>query len=233
MLDLDGVLVKSDWNRERGWRTFKRPGVDAFLKHMAQVRPIRLFFAPPSLAFFPRCADAVALFAQYYEVVVFTDQLSTYGDPILERLDPARTISYRLYRDATQYTRGEHARDLAALNRDLSRVVFVGANPGAWLLQPENALPVKAWGLEKDDTVLLDLMPFLESMVRRNVPDTRAVLRSYAEECAATGKDVPTIFRERSAQVATWLKSRDQAPRPLPLLRGRAAKKQQDAQPVS
>ena len=41
MLDLDGVLVKSDWNRERGWRTFKRPGVDAFLKHMAQVR---LFF---------------------------------------------------------------------------------------------------------------------------------------------------------------------------------------------
>ena len=37
MLDLDGVLVKSDWNRERGWRTFKRPGVDAFLKHMAQV----------------------------------------------------------------------------------------------------------------------------------------------------------------------------------------------------
>jgi hypothetical protein len=47
VLDLDGVLVKSDWNRERGWRTFKRPGVDAFLKHMAQVRPTlrRLLFA--------------------------------------------------------------------------------------------------------------------------------------------------------------------------------------------
>jgi hypothetical protein len=38
VLDLDGVLVKSDWNRERGWRTFKRPGTDAFLKHMAQAR---------------------------------------------------------------------------------------------------------------------------------------------------------------------------------------------------
>ena len=62
VLDLDGVLVKSDWNRERGWRTFKRPGVDAFLKHMAQ----------------------------YYEVVVFTELLATYGDPILERLDPGR-----------------------------------------------------------------------------------------------------------------------------------------------
>ena len=40
VLDLDGVLVKSDWNRERGWRTFKRPGVDAFLKHMAQARVV-------------------------------------------------------------------------------------------------------------------------------------------------------------------------------------------------
>jgi import inner membrane translocase subunit TIM50 len=163
-------------------------------------------------------------------VVVFTDQLSTYGDPILERLDPARTISYRLYRDATQYTRGEHCRDLAALNRDPARIVFVGCNPGAWMLQPENALPVKAWSLEKDDTTLLDLMPFLESMVRRNVPDTRAVLRSYAEEVSTTGKDVPTIFRERSAQMASWLKSRDQAPRQLPLLRGRGAKKEAQQQ---
>jgi TFIIF-interacting CTD phosphatase-like protein len=32
--------------RERGWRTFKRPGVDAFMEHMAR----------------------------YYEVVVYSDQ---------------------------------------------------------------------------------------------------------------------------------------------------------------
>lgn len=46
VLDLDGVLVKSDWNRERGWRTFKRPGVDAFLKHMAQARSHAAFLFP-------------------------------------------------------------------------------------------------------------------------------------------------------------------------------------------
>ena len=49
MLDLDGVLVKSDWNRERGWRTFKRPGVDAFLKHMAQVRLTSALLLPSHL----------------------------------------------------------------------------------------------------------------------------------------------------------------------------------------
>ena len=170
---------------------------------------------------------------QYYEVVVFTDQLTTYGDPILERLDPSRFISYRLYRDATQYTRGVHARDLSALNRDPSRVIFVSATPGAYMLQPENALPVKAWNLDKEDTTLLDLMPFLESMVRRNVPDTRAVLGSYAEEAAATGKDVPTIFRERSAAMQAWMKTREAAPRPLlrglGVGRGKGAAAQQQA----
>lgn len=34
--------------RDRGWRTFKRPGVEAFLEHLAQ----------------------------FYEIVVFSDQLS-------------------------------------------------------------------------------------------------------------------------------------------------------------
>lgn len=46
--------------------------------------------------------------AQYYELVVYTDQLPTYADPILDRLDPNRFIQYRLYRDSTQYINGKH-----------------------------------------------------------------------------------------------------------------------------
>eukprot|EP00976_Prorocentrum_cordatum_P044475 899928-Prorocentrum_minimum.AAC.4 len=38
VLDLDELLVHSDWTRERGWRTFKRPGVEIFLQHMGRVR---------------------------------------------------------------------------------------------------------------------------------------------------------------------------------------------------
>jgi import inner membrane translocase subunit TIM50 len=34
VLDLDDTLILSDWRRERGWRVFKRPGADDFLKHM-------------------------------------------------------------------------------------------------------------------------------------------------------------------------------------------------------
>jgi len=99
VLDLDDVLIHSAWTRRTGWRTFKRPGVDDFLKGAAQ----------------------------FYEVVVYTSQLPTYADPILDRLDPHRCIQYRLYRDSTQYVGGVHARDLAKLNRDPSRVLFVTA----------------------------------------------------------------------------------------------------------
>lgn len=53
-------------------------------------------------------AHAVVQMAQYYELVIYTDQLPTYADPILDRLDPQRFIQYRLYRDSTQYVNGKH-----------------------------------------------------------------------------------------------------------------------------
>ena len=53
-------------------------------------------------------AGAAVQMAQYYELVVYTDQLPTYADPILDRLDPQRYIQYRLYRDSTQYINGKH-----------------------------------------------------------------------------------------------------------------------------
>ena len=51
-------------------------------------------------------------------------------------------IQFRLYRDSTQYIDGKHVRDLSKLNRDLSKVLLVSADPDAWTLQPENAVKV-------------------------------------------------------------------------------------------
>lgn len=51
VLDLDDVLIHSEWTRGRGWRTFKRPGVEDFLKRMAP----------------------------YYEMVVYTSQVTRKG----------------------------------------------------------------------------------------------------------------------------------------------------------
>lgn len=151
VLDLDDLLVHSDWTRGRGWRTFKRPGAEDFLKQMAQL----------------------------YEIVLYTHALPTYADPILDRLDPSRFIVYRLYRDSTLYQHGHHVRDLSKLNRDMEKVLFVTSDPQACKLHPTNTVLLKPWKLEEGDHTLLDLMPFLEAIYKANVPDVRDVVEFY------------------------------------------------------
>mmetsp|Transcript_14067 Transcript_14067/g.51108 ORF Transcript_14067/g.51108 Transcript_14067/m.51108 type:complete len:163 (+) Transcript_14067:192-680(+) len=158
--------------------------------------------------------------AQYYEVVVFSDAQVTYVEPIVDGLDPKKQfVAYRLYRDATKYMDGVHVRDLSKLNRDLSRVVLVSAKPTAYRLQPENALRIKPWRMEQNDTALLDLMPLLESIVRQQVPDVRTVMASFK---GVDAEDIPKEFRERHQrmmQQRQQLKERGPARR-LGFLRG-------------
>ena len=195
VLDLDDTLILSDWRRERGWRVFKRPGAADFVKHMAQ----------------------------FYEVVVFSEQLSTYVDPIVERLDPQHFLAGRLYREAAQYKNGEYLRDLSKLNRDVGKVIYVTARPKT-AMQRENVVVINPYRIadggssapagdasasastsssknaRRVDTELLDLMPFLESIVRLDVKDVREVLESYKKEQEKTGLSVPEIFRARQTR---------------------------------
>ncbi|XP_057956029.1 mitochondrial import inner membrane translocase subunit TIM50-like [Malania oleifera] len=166
VLDLNETLVYSDWKRERGWRTFKRPGVDAFLEHLAQ----------------------------FYEIVVYSDQPSMYVDPVIERLDGKGCIRYRLSRTATRYQDGKHYRDLSKLNRDPSRILYVSGQALESSLQSENCVPIKPWKLEADDTALVDLIPFLEYVARNRPADIRPVLSSYK------GHDIATEFIERTKE---------------------------------
>ncbi|XP_078430064.1 haloacid dehalogenase-like hydrolase (HAD) superfamily protein [Wolffia australiana] len=166
VLDLNETLVYSDWTRERGWRTFKRPGVDAFLEHMAK----------------------------FYEVVIYSDQMSMYVDPIVERLDQKGYIRYRLSRNATKYKDGKHYRDLSKLNRDPAHILYVSAHALENSLQRENCVFIKPYKCENNDTELVDLIPFLEYVARHRPTDIRPVLTSYE------GHDIPSEFIKRSKE---------------------------------
>ncbi|CAH9118321.1 unnamed protein product [Cuscuta epithymum] len=166
VLDLNETLVYSDWKRDRGWRTFKRPGVDAFLEHLAQ----------------------------FYEIVVYSDQQGMYVDPVVERLDPKHCIRYRLSRGATRYLNGKHYRDLSMLNRDPKKVLYISGHALESSLQPENCMEIKPWTGELEDTTLLDLIPFLEYVAKHRPADIRTVLASYQ------GHDVAKEFIERSKE---------------------------------
>ncbi|XVE96653.1 hypothetical protein REPUB_Repub02eG0241300 [Reevesia pubescens] len=166
VLDLNETLLYTDWKRERGWRTFKRPGVDTFLEHLGK----------------------------FYEIVVYSDQMNMYVDPVCERLDPNHYIRYRLSRGATKYQNGKHYRDLSKLNRDPRKILYVSAHAFDSSLQPENCVPIKPYKLETDDTELLDLIPFLEYVARNSPADIRQVLQSYER------KDIAKEFLERSKE---------------------------------
>ncbi|KAK4341911.1 hypothetical protein RND71_037727 [Anisodus tanguticus] len=200
VLDVSETLVYSDWKRERGWRTFKRPGVEAFLEHLAQ----------------------------FFEIIVYSDQQNMYVDPIIDRLDPKQCIRYRLSRGATKYVGGKHYRvlshsswvsflkalrdlladstpilgvraslvleDLSMLNRDPSRIIYVSGNALESSLQKENCIEIKPWKGDVEDTSLLDLIPFLEYVGKHRPADIRAVLASYQ------GRDIAKEFIERSKE---------------------------------
>jgi hypothetical protein len=55
-------------------QVLKRPGVEAFLLEMGR----------------------------RYEVVIYTDEAAMYADPVINKIDPHRAVTYRLYRQDTQ-----------------------------------------------------------------------------------------------------------------------------------
>ena len=99
VLDLDETLVHSSFRAVPGADfvipvqiedvvhfvyVMKRPGVDEFLVEMAK----------------------------HYEIVVYTASLNKYADPLLDLLDPQKTIRTRLFRESCVYYEGNYVKDL-------------------------------------------------------------------------------------------------------------------------
>jgi len=115
----------------------KRPGVDAFLKTVAQK----------------------------WEVVIFTASLSKYADPLLDILDKSKAISSRLFREHCVQHHGNYVKDMTQLGRRVEHVVIVDNSPFSYMFQPENAIAITSWFNDKSDRQLYELMPFLDSLV--------------------------------------------------------------------
>jgi import inner membrane translocase subunit TIM50 len=82
VISLENMLVHSEWTREHGWRTAKRPGVDFFLLYLSQ----------------------------YYELCLFTSQPMGIADPVVRKLDPYHLMQWQLFREATRYDQGEYVK---------------------------------------------------------------------------------------------------------------------------
>jgi len=153
VLDLDETLVHSSFkpipnadfiipveidNTIHQVYVLKRPGVDQFLKTMAE----------------------------RFELVVFTASLAKYADPVLDLLDKDKVVGARLFREACSNHKGNYVKDLSRLGRDIRHVIIIDNSPASYMFHPENAVPIDSWFDDENDTELLDLIPFLEDMTK-------------------------------------------------------------------
>lgn len=171
VLDLNDTLVHSEWTRETGWRTKKRPGVDYFLTYLAQ----------------------------FYEIVVWSHEMGALATPVLDKLDPHGVIQYRLFKDATRYEDGVHLKDLTHLNRSLDKVVVIDHDSRVVKTHPDNAILIPKWDGKGDadsDNALLELIPFLEFLAREAAGETLENVRD-AIRVEARKPDFPHGFNLR------------------------------------
>lgn len=153
VLDLENTLVCSTWDRKHGWRHAKRPGVDQFLRNMAE----------------------------YYEIVLYSPSIDGIADPAVTSLDKAGCIMHRLYRDATYYHNGTHVKDLNSLNRDVRRIVVLDDDELAVQFNPDNLIRVKPYenSMDRSDKTLERITPFLVELARSGTKDVPAILKQY------------------------------------------------------
>eukprot|EP01103_Thecamoeba_quadrilineata_P012761 TRINITY_DN3373_c0_g1_i4.p1 TRINITY_DN3373_c0_g1~~TRINITY_DN3373_c0_g1_i4.p1 ORF type:complete len:203 (-),score=25.99 TRINITY_DN3373_c0_g1_i4:64-672(-) len=115
--------------------------------------------------------------SEWYEVVVFTASLSKYADAVLDKLDVNKVVTHRLFRESCVNHMDNYIKDLGLLGRDLNGVIIIDNSPVSYMSQPENAVPVKSWFDDKEDSELLELIPLLESLSRAD--DVRKEIAKY------------------------------------------------------
>jgi RNA polymerase II subunit A small phosphatase-like protein len=164
VLDLDETLVHSSFkpvpnadyiipveieNVVHRVYVLKRPGVDEFMRRMAEL----------------------------YEIVIYTASLSKYADPLLDQLDPHNVISWRLFREHCVFHEGHYVKDLSIIGRPLEDSIIIDNSPMSYMFHPGSAIAVPSYIDDPSDRYLDHMTPFLEHLV--HVDDIRQHMMRY------------------------------------------------------
>lgn len=121
-----------------------------------------------------------------------------YADPVLDRLDPDRSVAHRLFRESCYNHRGNYVKvrecmlppprpivnrsiiqDLSQLGRPIEDTIIIDNSPASYIFHPNNAVPISSWFNDPHDTELNDLCPFLADLGESG-HDVRGILNPAA-----------------------------------------------------
>jgi len=130
-----------------------------------------IFHAPPSRVQRAGMNYFLTQVSEFAEIVLVSDQPAKGGQELMQTLDPLGQIAFRLTYDhfrahdpnMARRQRKAPVRDLQRLNRDMSRVIVLSADPQRYARHQENVLKVqrREWHKHQDDRELFDLVPVL------------------------------------------------------------------------
>jgi RNA polymerase II subunit A small phosphatase-like protein len=63
--------------------------------------------------------------SKIYEIFIFTASISEYANPVIDRIDPNRLCSVRLYREDCVMYNNIFVKDLSYLNRKISDMIII------------------------------------------------------------------------------------------------------------
>lgn len=162
MLDLDETLVHSSF------KPIENPDIILPVEIEGSICNIFILVRPGVSSFLKKMH-------KHYEVVVFTASLSKYADPLVDIIDPEKICSYKLFREHCTWMSNAYVKDMSRLGRPLTDIIIVDNSPVAYMLQPENAMPILSWYDDPHDRQLARVGNLLERLAYE--PDVRKVIR--------------------------------------------------------
>jgi RNA polymerase II subunit A small phosphatase-like protein len=162
VLDLDETLVHSSF------KPIENPDIILPVEIEGSICEIFILVRPGVSNFLKRMH-------KHYEVVVFTASLSKYADPLVDILDPEKICSYKLFREHCTWMSNAYVKDMTRLGRPMTDIIIVDNSPVAYMLQPENAMPIISWYDDPSDRQLTRIASILERLAYE--PDVRKVIR--------------------------------------------------------
>ncbi|KAJ1936990.1 Nuclear envelope morphology protein 1 [Linderina macrospora] len=163
VLDLDETLIHS--SPQGSYRAHHR--IEVVIDKVACLYYV---YKRPHVDYFLRKVS------EWYKVVVFTASLAEYADPVIDLLDAQRKyISGRFFRESCIPHDTSYAKDLTAVDPDLSQIVLIDNSPLSYFINQTNGIPIQPWvNSDPKDEALLDLLPLLDAL--RFTDDVRSIL---------------------------------------------------------